>query len=211
MRVGRTIAEERERIESESDRLAARELAKKHETMQTAIFVVTVVAIGVLIVISAKNFVVSGGATETAVSSETTYAPSVPVIDESGAKLSRKMSEFIGMVEADFKESGYTVTRVAIPTGMAREVDVYVAEGGGGGSSDGDNGGSSGGGDGSETEGVVNGALDTGELGYYFKMNIDRGSGVSVEDAVKMVKYLSERDLHPSYVDVRVEGKAFYR
>ncbi|MBQ6394613.1 hypothetical protein IJH97_02590 [Candidatus Saccharibacteria bacterium] len=45
----------------------------------------------------------------------------------------------------------------------------------------------------------------------YYKLSIDRGSAVSAEDAVRMIKYLDERDIHPEYVDVRVEGKAYYK
>ena len=182
MRVGRTIAEERERIESESDRLAARELSKRREAIQTAIFVVAIVAMGILGVVSVKSLIGRGGNSGSSddTGGDKVYAPSVPVIDESGSQLSRKMSEFIGMVEADFRELGASVTRVAVPTGMAREVDVYIDKG-------------------------------EGELPYYFKMNIDRGSAVSAEDAWRMVAYLSERELKPSYVDVRVEGKAYYR
>lgn len=43
-------------------------------------------------------------------------------------------------------------------------------------------------------------------------MNIDRSVEVSVEDAEKMLKYLDEHDLHPAeYIDVRLEGKAYYK
>ena len=47
----------------------------------------------------------------------------------------------------------------------------------------------------------------------YFKVNIDRGTGVSAEDIARMVKYLKNNNLLEgvSYVDVRVEGKAFYK
>lgn len=45
----------------------------------------------------------------------------------------------------------------------------------------------------------------------FYKMNLDRGTAVSVEDAERMVRYLTEHDLHPAYVDLRVAGKAFYR
>lgn len=202
MRVGRTIAEERERIESESERLAARELTKRREALQTAILVVAIVALGVLGVISAKSLmsgVNEGVETETV----SAYKPTVEVIDESGGGLTRKMSEFIGMVEEDFSAIGYKVTRAAVPTGMMREVDVYIASGG-------DDGGTGVGEvDGGEAD--ADGGINSGELPYYFKMNVDRGSAVSVEDAERMVRYLQERGLTPSYVDVRVEGKAFYR
>lgn len=45
----------------------------------------------------------------------------------------------------------------------------------------------------------------------YFKVDIDRGAAVTAEDIERMVRYLKEKDLHPSYVDVRVEGKAYYK
>lgn len=45
----------------------------------------------------------------------------------------------------------------------------------------------------------------------YFKVNIDRGTAVTAEDIDRVIKYLQEHDLHPSYADVRVEGRAYYQ
>lgn len=45
----------------------------------------------------------------------------------------------------------------------------------------------------------------------YYKVNLDRGTGVTAEDIVRMQRYLTERGLTPTYVDVRVEGKAYYQ
>ena len=45
----------------------------------------------------------------------------------------------------------------------------------------------------------------------YFKMSIDRGSAVQAEDAERMMRYLEERGLAVTYVDLRVEGKAYYK
>lgn len=47
--------------------------------------------------------------------------------------------------------------------------------------------------------------------GEYYKMTMERGSAVQVEDAGRMMRFLDERDLHPGYVDLRVEGKAYYK
>lgn len=44
----------------------------------------------------------------------------------------------------------------------------------------------------------------------YFKVDIDRPTAVVAEDLARVVKYLHENDLHPTYVDVRVEGRAYY-
>ena len=46
----------------------------------------------------------------------------------------------------------------------------------------------------------------------FIKMIVDRGSAVSVEDADRMIRYLAERDIHDfAYIDVRVEGRAFWK
>ncbi len=46
---------------------------------------------------------------------------------------------------------------------------------------------------------------------FYIKVNIDRGTAVSAEDADRMIKYLSEKSIEASYIDVRVEGKGYYK
>lgn len=47
---------------------------------------------------------------------------------------------------------------------------------------------------------------------WYFKGSIDRGSAETAEDTVRMIKYLKSKDIAPSsYVDVRVEGKGYYK
>lgn len=45
----------------------------------------------------------------------------------------------------------------------------------------------------------------------YLKVNIDRGAGVTVEDAVRMLKYVDSNGLSPEYIDVRIDGKAYYK
>lgn len=46
----------------------------------------------------------------------------------------------------------------------------------------------------------------------FIKMTIDRGSGVSVEDADRLIRYLKAQGTNDfSYLDVRLEGKAFWK
>lgn len=45
----------------------------------------------------------------------------------------------------------------------------------------------------------------------YFKVTIDRDAAVTAEDISRMIKYLKENNLEPTYVDVRVDEKAFYK
>lgn len=45
----------------------------------------------------------------------------------------------------------------------------------------------------------------------YYKMSLDRGSAVQAEDLVRMKRYLEEKGIQPGYVDLRVEGRAYYK
>ncbi len=53
--------------------------------------------------------------------------------------------------------------------------------------------------------------VDVEGVNYYFKVSMERDAAVTAEDMGRMMKYLSERNLNPEYVDVRVQGKAYYK
>lgn len=42
------------------------------------------------------------------------------------------------------------------------------------------------------------------------KLSIDRGAGEQVEDMVRSLRYLTSNNLSPTYIDVRVSGRAVY-
>jgi hypothetical protein len=46
----------------------------------------------------------------------------------------------------------------------------------------------------------------------YIKFVTDRGAGVSTEDADRMLHYLASIDVHDfEYIDVRIDGKAYWK
>lgn len=45
----------------------------------------------------------------------------------------------------------------------------------------------------------------------YFKLSVDRSVGEQMEDIARINKYLQDKGMKPEYVDVRVDGKAYYR
>jgi len=49
------------------------------------------------------------------------------------------------------------------------------------------------------------------EIGYPIKFSIDRPAGEQVEDMINAVNYFTKHGINPSYVDVRVSGKAAYK
>ena len=48
-------------------------------------------------------------------------------------------------------------------------------------------------------------------VSHVLKMTIERSVGEQTEDAVRITKYLQKKSLSPKYVDVRVQGRAFYK
>lgn len=103
------------------------------------------------------------------------YHLQAELVDETGhGQISGRMREFIGQVEQDFREAGYTVSRVTLPVQTSREILV-------------------------DLEGRKE----------YIKMTMDRGAAVGVEDAVRVINYLGEKEVE--YIDVRLEGKAYFK
>ena len=49
------------------------------------------------------------------------------------------------------------------------------------------------------------------ERNEYYKMTIDRSSAVQAEDMARMIRYLDKKKVKATYVDLRVEGRAYYK
>lgn len=182
-KMGRTIGERREKLESSSERMAARKKSEKKRTVRVSItsavfFLAAIVLIyvGIVLVSGRKVDPSDPGIIDT-----TSYEPTVEIIDAdasaAGISITNRMREYIGMIEVDFRDLGYKVVKAVIPSGGIREVDLYI---------EGKNG--------------------------YIKTTIDRGTAVTVEDADRVIRYLAERGIGDfEYIDARVEGRAFWK
>lgn len=179
LKSGRTIVAERERAESESERMLARKKAHRKHTTSVVIVLLMAVVLALVAYMTGKEMIKKQDVVPSEeVGNETVIR--APVVDEesggASAQLSVRMREFIATLEEDLRAKGYQVAKVTLPVGKSRE--RYV-----------------------DLEGVDS----------YFKVSVNRNTAVSAEDAERMVRYLAEHDLHPSYVDIRVEGKAYYQ
>lgn len=174
VRVGRTIAGEWERQESESERLAARKKAKNKKIIKVLALFIVLGVVAVVITMEITTWMVNRKKIETA---RYVPQPTVSIIDESGQGITNKIKEYVGQLEIDLKDIGLTLNRAVVPAGKNREIDIYI----------------------------------DGYDEYYFKLNVDRETAVGAEDTKRMIAFLTERDLHPQYVDVRVKGKAYYK
>ena len=174
MKLGQTIVAERERVESDSERMRARKAQRRKRGAAVVTGVLMVVILGVLLWLGARQLL---DQPQDLAEVAETYEIQAEIVDEDNTgRISERVRGYIGQLEQDLADLGYKVTRVTLPTGTSRE--LYV-----------------------DLEGVE----------WFFKVTVDRDAAVTAEDMERMVRYLRERDLKPGYVDVRVEGKAFYK
>ncbi len=179
-RIGRTIGEARERLETANERMAARKKQKQKKALRV---IFTILGFLVLIAILIGLYLLFFKDVEPVSSDPVNqdYASTIEIIDENSAmtheEITSRMSTFISQVETEFHALSYKPTKAVIPTGSIREVDFYLE-------------------------------------GYdgFLKMVIDRGAAVSVEDADRMIRYLSEAEIDDfEYIDVRIDGKAYWK
>ncbi len=177
---GRTIGEARERLETANERAAARKKDKKKNILRI-VFTILGFAGAIAALIGLFLAFTSDGDVEPYRNTvEIPYSPTIEVVDEdsaAGGEITRRMNDYIGRAEADFRALGLTPVKAVLPTGSIREVDFYLE----------------------------------GRPGF-IKMNLDRDTAVSVEDAERMLRYLASIGVgNYSYIDVRIDQKAFWK
>lgn len=178
---GRTIGEKRERLETASERAASKKKAKKRQFLRLLLTILGFV-VGITAAVALFMLIFRGDDNLSSYQPTVTvpYAPTVEVIDEDAggqAVLSSSMKEYIGQAEADFRELGFTPTKVVRPAGSIRELDFYLDDYSG-----------------------------------FIKFTTDRGTGVSVEDADRMIRYLAGQGITDfQYIDVRLPNQAYWK
>lgn len=182
LKSGRTIGERRERLETASERMAARKKVKKRQNLRVIItvivFLLAAVAITVFVVIFLKERARNEADTAPTVVVKT-YSPTIGITDENsvGGKITTRMTEYIGQLETDLRDLGLTPLKAVIPAGSIREVDIYLVG--------------------------FNG---------FIKTTIDRGTGVTAEDTDRMIRYLKGQGINDfEYIDVRIDGRAYWK
>ena len=181
MKSGRTIAEKRERLEKASERTEAHKKIKQRQVSRVIFTVLGFALVAGALVYLGIFFIGGSEDHPTIATTVVSYEPTIEVIDEdastTGHQISARMREYIGMLESDLKELGYTPVKAVVPLGSIREVDFYL----------------------------------DGYSGY-LKAITDRGTGVTAEDADRMLRYLAGEgvtDFH--YIDLRLDGKAYWK
>lgn len=125
VRVGRTIAQEWERQESESERLAARKRAKNKKVFKVLALFAILAIVAIIIVMEVTSWMINRKKIETA---KYVPAPTVQIIDESGQGITNRIREYVGQLEVDLADIGLSLDRAVVPAGKNREVDIYLGD-----------------------------------------------------------------------------------
>lgn len=122
MKKGRTIVAEREKAESDSERMQARKEQRKKQKKSTLIGVLILVVMGLIIYLIGSQLVKE---TNEPITEVPTYEIRAEVIDEDNQeKISARTQAYISVLEADLADLGYKVVKVVLPTGMSRTLYV---------------------------------------------------------------------------------------
>ncbi len=129
-KMGRTIGEKREKLETKNERNLARKQDKKRKARRLGLTILGFVALIALLIFLAFFFVGSGEPMPINVTKDTASTePTIEIIDEdasAGGKITNRMTSYIAQAEQDFRDLGYAPVKAVIPTGSVREVDFYL-------------------------------------------------------------------------------------
>ena len=129
-KLGRTIGEKREKLETANERQAARKKDKKKKALRVVITIIGFCLLAIILAVLFKSLI--NRDEPVAIDEEVTidYSPTIEIIDattnSSDIKISSRMTRYIGRAERDFRELGHNPIKVIIPSGTIREVDFYL-------------------------------------------------------------------------------------
>lgn len=179
---GRTIGERREHLETANERLAARKKVKKRQNLRVVFTVVGFLAVMIVVIFFVIYFLKQKETNEVETAPTTVVKSYTPTIEIA--------DENIG--------AGSITTRMSEYIGQL-ENDLRDF--------------------GINPKKAVIPSGSIREVDFYLdgytgfiKTTIDRGTGVTAEDTERMLRYLRERGINDfSYIDVRIDGKAYWK
>ena len=181
--LGRTIGEKREKLETANERAAARKKDKNKKTFRIVLTLAGFLIISVILVLLALSFIQKNQSNEAVgiVSQDNNPAPTIEIVDEDSARAGGELT-------------GRMMTYIGQAEQAFRQLGYNPTK-------------------------VIIPSHGIREVDFYLenysgaiKLIIDRGVGVSVEDADRMIRYLAGIGVNDfSYIDVRIDGKAYWK
>lgn len=129
-KMGRTIGEKRERLQTANERAAARAKGKKRQARRVTWTILGFVGLVAVLVFICFFFVGNKEPVKIIEPQEVVVAePTVEIIDEdaaAGGNITNRMRSYVGQAEQDFRDLEYRPVKVVVPSGTVREVDFYL-------------------------------------------------------------------------------------
>lgn len=126
MKLGRTIVAERERAESDSERMMARKKAHRKQRTSVVVVILLGVILGLILYMGVNEF---NNERREVTDEEVEVEIRAQVVDEDNrGRISARTKAYIAQLEDDLVDLGYTVTKVTLPTGMSRELYVDLED-----------------------------------------------------------------------------------
>ena len=128
-KLGRTIGEKREKLETANERAAARKKDKQKKALRVIITTFGFIALAAILFglyffftkNSAKEIIEEEGITE--------FNPTIEIIDESSLsndKITSRMKKYIGQIEKDLHDLGYKAEKAVVPADSIRVINLYL-------------------------------------------------------------------------------------
>ena len=183
--VGRTISEKRERPETKNERAAARKKDKQKNARRVILVTIVFIALAGILVYLGFTFLGQDREEQSPTPSEATpttvYEPTIEIIDEDASATGGKITSRMREYIGQAEADFKDIGYTPVKAVLPANA---IRE--------------------------VDFYLD-GYTGY-IKLIIDRDSAVSVEDADRMLRFLSTQGVSEfQYIDVRIDGKAFWQ
>lgn len=179
---GRTIGERREHLETKNERLAARKKVKKRQNLRVIITVIGFIVALIVVIIFLIQFLKQREVNEAETTTTTVVKNYTPTIE----------------IVDENAAGGQITARMSEYIGQTESDFKDLGY--------------------TPTKAVIPaGAIR--EVDFYLdghpgfiKTTIDRGTGVTVEDADRMLRYLAGQGISEfTYIDVRIDGKAYWK
>ena len=129
-RLGRTIGEKREKLETANERAAIYRKNRRKKTFRIIFTIIGFLALALIIIGISKLFLGQSEPITLEIADEAPI-PTVEIIDEaigSNSQITARMITFIARAERDLRALGLTPEKVIIPNGKIREVDFYLKD-----------------------------------------------------------------------------------
>ncbi len=128
MKRGRTVAGEREKAVSDSERKRVRKAAKNRKIRGVILVLLACGLIAYLAVVGVKSWLSEYDNSIDGPQQDNYDLGDIVVVNENGGDVTNRIKKYVWQISGDLSDLGYNLEKVVLPVGMFREVDLYIKD-----------------------------------------------------------------------------------